>query len=91
MRRPRRVRQPQTPLEVVRLIRAIRERHPRWGEAKLAVMLRREGCAVSVSTVGRTFSLLAHHERGGDPNAPGGVWALWIPGAGDPDRRRLGV
>ena len=57
-RRPRRVRQPQTPPEVVRLIRAVRERYPRWGKAKLAVVLRREGCAVSVSTVGRTLTRL---------------------------------
>src|SRR5689334_12967214 len=32
-RRPTRVRQPMTPPEVVRLIRTLRERYPRWGKA----------------------------------------------------------
>src|SRR5579864_8738427 len=57
-RRPHRVRQSQTPPEVVRLIRTVRERYPRWGKVKLAVVLRREGCAVSVSTIGRTLRRL---------------------------------
>ena len=57
-RRPRHVRQPQTPREVVWLIRTMRERYPRWGKAKLAVLLRREGCPVSASTVGRTLTRL---------------------------------
>jgi transposase InsO family protein len=57
-RRPRRVRQPMTPPEVVRLIRTLRERYPRWGKAKLVVLLRREGCAVSASTIGRTLRRL---------------------------------
>jgi transposase InsO family protein len=57
-RRPHRVRQPMTPPEVVRLIRTLRERYPRWGKAKLVVLLRREGCAVSASTIGRTLRRL---------------------------------
>ncbi len=57
-RRPRRVRQPQTPREVVVRIRALREQYPRWGKAKLAVLLRREGWTISVSTVGRTLTRL---------------------------------
>lgn len=57
-RRPKRVRQPLTPPEAVRLIRTVRERYPRWGKAKLAVVLRREGCQVSVSTIGRTLARL---------------------------------
>lgn len=57
-RRPRRLRQPMTPPEVVRLIRTVRERYPRWGKVKLAVLLRREGCPVSVSTIGRTLTRL---------------------------------
>jgi len=57
-RRPRRVRQPQTPAAVVARIRALRETYPRWGKAKLAVLLRAEGWPVSVSTVGRTLSRL---------------------------------
>jgi putative transposase len=57
-RRPHRVRQPRTPPEVVRLIRTVRERYPRWGKAKLAVLLGREGCPVSASTIGRTLTRL---------------------------------
>lgn len=41
-RRPRRVRQPQTPPELVARLRALRETFPRWGKTKLAVLLRRE-------------------------------------------------
>lgn len=57
-RRPRRVRQPQTPPALVARIRAVREQYPRWGKAKLAVLLRREGWTVSASTVGRTLTRL---------------------------------
>ncbi len=42
-RRPRRIRQPQTPPLLVARIRALREQYPRWGKAKLAVLLRRDG------------------------------------------------
>ena len=42
-RRPRRVRQPQTPPEVVERVRALREQHPRWGREKLRVLLSQEG------------------------------------------------
>ncbi len=57
-RRPQRVRVPETPPELVAQIRAVRERYPRWGKVKLAVLLRREGCTVSESTVGRTLTRL---------------------------------
>lgn len=57
-RRPRRVRQPQTPPALVARIRAVRETYPRWGKAKLAVLLDRDGWAVSASTVGRTLTRL---------------------------------
>jgi putative transposase len=57
-RRPRRVRQPQTPPDVVARIRALRETYPRWGKTKLAVLLRREGWTVADSTVGRTLTRL---------------------------------
>ena len=33
------MRQPQTPLEVVEKIRAVREQYPRWGQEKLRVLL----------------------------------------------------
>ncbi|HET8679591.1 MAG TPA: integrase core domain-containing protein [bacterium] len=57
-RRPRRVRQPQTPPALVALIRALREAYPRWGKLKLIHLLAREGWRVSASTVGRTLSRL---------------------------------
>jgi len=57
-RRPRRVRPPQTPPDLVAAIRRVREAYPRWGKVKLAVLLRREGWTVSASTVGRTLTRL---------------------------------
>ena len=57
-RRPRRVRQPQTPPEVVTRIQVLREEFPRWGKEKLAVLLRREGFTVSSSTIGRILHRL---------------------------------
>jgi transposase len=57
-RRPHRVRQPQTPLEVVGRIQALREQYPRWGKDKLVVLLRREGLGLSASTVGRVLQRL---------------------------------
>lgn len=57
-RRPRQVRQPQTPPALVARIRALREAYPRWGKLKLARLLYREGCQISVATIGRTLSRL---------------------------------
>lgn len=57
-RRPHRVRQPETPPEVVERIRALREEYPRWGKEKLAILLRREGIRISPSTIGRILSRL---------------------------------
>jgi len=57
-RRPRRVRHPQAPPELVARIRALREQYPRWGKLKLVVLLRRDGWTVSASTVGRTLTRL---------------------------------
>ena len=39
-------------------VRHLREQYPRWGKDKLAVLLRREGWAVSVSMVGRMLTSL---------------------------------
>lgn len=61
-RRPRRVRQPMTPLAVVERIRALRDQYPRWGKDKLAVLLRREGVVLSPSSIGRILRRL--HARG---------------------------
>jgi len=57
-RRPHRVRQPQTPPALVERIRMLREEYPRWGKAKLAVLLQREGIVLSASTVGRVLRRL---------------------------------
>ena len=57
-RRPYTVRKPTTPPEVVQRIKELREHYPRWGKAKLVVLLHREGYTVSESTVGRTLKRL---------------------------------
>ena len=55
-RRPRRVRQPMWSAELVQAVLRLRKQYPRWGKAKLAVLLRREGLVTSVSTVGRILA-----------------------------------
>jgi putative transposase len=57
-RRPRRVRQPTTPTDVVLRIQELRERHPRWGREKLHRLLLQEGIAVSPKTIDRTIARL---------------------------------
>jgi putative transposase len=54
-RRPRRVRQPVWSLELVRVIKQVREQYPRWGKDKLVVLLREQGYMTSASTVGRVL------------------------------------
>jgi putative transposase len=55
-RRPHRVRAPLWLPGLVTAVQRERERYPRWGKDKLAVLLRREGWAVSTSKVGRILS-----------------------------------
>jgi len=57
-RRPRRVRQPETPSALVARIQGLRETYPRWGERKLAVLLRGEGWRIGHATVGRVLARL---------------------------------
>lgn len=64
-RRPNTLRHPQTPIEVVEKIKALRETYPRWGKEKLFLLLKKElikegkgNLLVSVSTVGRTIERL---------------------------------
>ncbi len=57
-RRPKRVRQPTTPTDVVLRIQALREQYPRWGREKLCVLLAREGTVVSAKTIDRTIARL---------------------------------
>jgi len=62
-RRPRRVRQPQTPPAVVARLRALRTQYPRWGRAKLQVLLAREGLSVSAKTIDRVLARLRARGR----------------------------
>lgn len=57
-RRPKRVRQPQTPVEVVQRIQALREQYPRWGREKLGVLLAREGVFLSAKSIDRVIARL---------------------------------
>ena len=57
-RRPRRLRTPHWSPELVEAVEALRLDNPMWGKRKLAVLLEREGFAVSVSTVGRILARL---------------------------------
>lgn len=56
--RPKRCRQRTWTTAEVLAIKALRERHPRWGKAKLQVLLRRAGMLLSVSRVGRVLAYL---------------------------------
>lgn len=52
------VRQPETPVKVVEKIQELREKYPKWGRDKLAVLLKKEAIEVSASTVGRVINRL---------------------------------
>lgn len=56
-RRPHRVRPKTWSSALVRAVERLRRDNPMWGKRKLAVLLRRDGFAVAISTVGR---ILAH-------------------------------
>ena len=59
-RRPHRLRRPAWTSSLVKAVEDLRLDNPMWGKRKLAVLLRRDGFAVSASTVGRILtSLLA--------------------------------
>lgn len=57
-RRPKRLRTPRTSLSIIDRIIHYRELYPRWGKEKIAILLRKEGYLVSISTVGRTIKRL---------------------------------
>ena len=54
--RPRRVRQRQWTVAQVEAVRRVREAYPRWGKAKLTIVLTRQGVRCSVSTIGRMLT-----------------------------------
>lgn len=57
-RRPKRVRQPQTLVEVVQRVQDLREQYPRWGREKLRVLLEREGINISAKSIDRVIARL---------------------------------
>lgn len=57
-RRPKRVRQPQTPSYVVQRIQELREQYPCWGREKLRLLLEREGIFLSAKTIDRVIARL---------------------------------
>jgi transposase InsO family protein len=57
-RRPHRSRKPAWPPALLRAVEDLRADNPMWGKRKLAVLLRREGFAVSTSTLGRILKHL---------------------------------
>src|SRR3989304_2592220 len=57
-RRPKRVRQPETPLLTVQRILALREQYPSWGREKLRVLLLREGISISAKSIDRVIARL---------------------------------
>lgn len=61
--RPARCRRPTWTSAQRRAVQRVRESYPRWGKAKLAVLLRREGIELSVSMTGRILERLC---RSGD-------------------------
>jgi len=57
-RRPKRVRQPETPLLTVQRIQALREEYPSWGREKLRILLLREGISISAKSIDRVIARL---------------------------------
>lgn len=57
-RRPKNVRQPETPPGVIQRIQALREERPSWGREKLRVLLAREGITISAKSIDRVIARL---------------------------------
>jgi len=69
--RPQRCRRPTWTHEQFCAVRELRMRYPRWGKAKLAVLLRREGLGLSVSMTGRILERLRHRGELAAPHLRG--------------------
>ena len=69
--RPARCRRPTWTHEQLCEVRALRQRYPRWGKAKLAVLLRREGASLSVSMTGRILARLRERGELAEPHLRG--------------------
>ena len=66
-RRPHHVRRPHWPPALVAAVGRLRQQYPRWGRAKLTVLLHREGFRPSASTVGRILGDLRRRGRLHEP------------------------
>lgn len=69
--RPQRCRRPSWTHAQLCAVRELRRRHPRWGKAKLAVLLRREGLELSVSMTGRILTRLHRSGELAEPHLRG--------------------
>ena len=56
--RPKRLRTVSWSPELIETVLELREMYPRWGKEKIWVLLGREGCQTSISTVGRILCYL---------------------------------
>jgi len=56
--RPKHVRQPTAPRELIEAVLRLREAYPRWGKDKLVLLLSQEGFTCSASMVGRILKRL---------------------------------
>jgi putative transposase len=57
-RRPKNIRKPLWSTGLIKTVKSIRMKYPRWGKEKLVILLRREGFETSASTVGRILTEL---------------------------------
>src|SRR5712691_11190021 len=80
--RPRQCRQPTWAFPLEEKVLGLRLQFPRWGKDKLAVLLRRQKVAVSVSMVGRILTRLKQQGRLVEPPRSG------VPGSRRPLRPR---
>lgn len=67
-KRPKQVRRTAWSLELINQIKVLRQKYPAWGKAKLKILLKRQGCDVSESTIGRV--LIHLRSRGLIQSAP---------------------
>lgn len=65
--RPRRCRQRTWTSDAVLAVKRLRQRFPRWGKAKLTVLLKKDGWTLSTSTVGRILSYLRRRQELPEP------------------------
>ncbi|GKS58167.1 IS481 family transposase [Nitrospira sp.] len=69
-RRPRQIRQPQTPPAVVARLCQLRQQYPRWGREKLRIVLRHEGLHLSAKTIDRVLARLRATGQLVEPSRP---------------------